>query len=94
MRVSCCEHEWLTRAVVLQVNLIDLSKLDPKCIDSSLRDYVCQRQEQQPGAKKKRRLLVNIDYAFGRQAGDVLCCLILLFGHAIRSVNVLGKAGA
>lgn len=77
----------------IQVNLIDLSKLNPECIDSSLRDYVGQRQEQQPGTKKKRRLLVNIDYAFGRQAGDVLCCLILLFGHAIRSVNVLGKAG-
>jgi CRP-like cAMP-binding protein len=86
----------------IQVNLIDLSRLDPQCVDSSLREYVRLRSQQvsstgeqnaQSTTTAKRRLLVNIDYAFGRQAGDVLCCLILLFGHAIRSVNVLGKAG-
>jgi hypothetical protein len=76
------------------VNLIDLSKLDPENVDSSLKDYVRERQQQAQAEPKKRRLLINIDYAFGRQAGDVLCCLILLFGDAIRSVNVLGKAGS
>jgi hypothetical protein len=42
----------------------------------------------------KRRLLVNIDYAFGKQAEDIIGALILIFGKNIRSVNVLGKAGA
>lgn len=77
------------------MNLIDLDRLDPDHIDSSLQDFVRERQSAaniQQG-KKRCRLLVNIDYAFGRQAGEVLCCLLLLFGKAIRSVNVLGKAG-
>jgi hypothetical protein len=39
-------------------------------------------------------LLVNVDYAFGEQAEEILSALIFLFGRRIRSVNVLGKAGA
>jgi len=35
-----------------------------------------------------------VDYAFGRQAEDILTCLMLLFGKNVSSVNVLGKAGA
>lgn len=69
----------------LQVDLIDLSKLDYDYLDPILED--CH-------APKKRRLLVNIDYAFGCQAEDILGCLILLFGQSIRSINILGKAGA
>src|SRR5262249_21762837 len=39
-------------------------------------------------------LIVNVDYAFGEQAEEILSALIFLFGRRIRSVNVLGKAGA
>lgn len=41
----------------------------------------------------KCHLVVNIDYAFGEQAYDVLQGLVMIFGSNIRSVNVLGKAG-
>lgn len=39
-------------------------------------------------------LIVNVDYAFGEQADEILSALVFLFGRRIRSVNVLGKAGA
>ncbi|HZV00078.1 MAG TPA: cyclic nucleotide-binding domain-containing protein [Planctomycetota bacterium] len=39
-------------------------------------------------------LVVNVDYAFGEQADEILAALVFLFGRRIRSVNVLGKAGA
>jgi hypothetical protein len=41
-----------------------------------------------------RKFLVNIDYAFGEQADEIIHNLITLFSRQIRSVNVLGKAGA
>jgi CRP-like cAMP-binding protein len=41
----------------------------------------------------RRGLIVNIDYAFGQQAGHIVANLLALFGPRIRSVNVLGKAG-
>jgi hypothetical protein len=34
------------------------------------------------------------DYAFGEQARFILQSLVLLFGSHIRSVNIMGKAGA
>jgi hypothetical protein len=39
-------------------------------------------------------LIVNIDYAYGRQAKLIMRNLILLFGRRIRSVSILGKSGA
>ncbi|MEC7987148.1 MAG: cyclic nucleotide-binding domain-containing protein [Myxococcota bacterium] len=41
-----------------------------------------------------KHLIVNIDYAFGQQAEDIIGCLILLFHHKIRSIHVMGKAGS
>lgn len=41
-----------------------------------------------------RKFIVNIDYAFGEQAEEIIHNLITLFSRQIRSVNVLGKAGA
>lgn len=38
-------------------------------------------------------LIVNIDYAFGQQAQNIIANLASLFGRHLRSVNVLGKAG-
>jgi CRP-like cAMP-binding protein len=42
----------------------------------------------------KRALIVNIDFAFGQQAEEIVGSLITLFGRNLASVNVLGKAGA
>lgn len=43
---------------------------------------------------KANHIIINIDYAFGKQAEDILCALISLFHKHIRSINVMGKAGA
>lgn len=42
----------------------------------------------------QRALIVNIDYAFGQQAEEIMACLLTLFGRNLASVNILGKAGA
>ena len=42
----------------------------------------------------ERSFIVNIDYAFGEQAEEIMRSLLLLFGRSVRSINVLGKAGA
>jgi CRP-like cAMP-binding protein len=48
-----------------------------------------------PGeGREGRRLIVNIDYAFGEQAEEIMRNLLLLFGRSVRSISVLGKAGA
>jgi hypothetical protein len=39
-------------------------------------------------------LIVNIDFAFGEQAEEIMRNLLLLFGRNVRSINVIGKAGA
>ncbi len=38
--------------------------------------------------------IINIDYAFGEQAEEIMRSLLLLFGRNVRSINVIGKAGA
>ena len=39
-----------------------------------------------------KALIINIDYAFGQQAEEILSNLIKLFSDNLASVNVLGKA--
>jgi hypothetical protein len=68
----------------IQVQLIDLSKVKPGQGDP----------EVSLGSREREGLVVNIDYAFGEQAGAILSCLLRLFGARVRSVNVLGKAGS
>lgn len=48
------------------------------------------------GASRTDRpaVIVNIDYAYGRQAKLIMQTLILLFGRRIRSISVFGKSGA
>ncbi len=50
--------------------------------------HVCE------GRCAEHSLVINIDYAFGEQAEDIMRTLLLLFGRNVRSINVLGKAGA
>jgi CRP-like cAMP-binding protein len=68
----------------IQVQLIDSSLLRPGLVDPGV---------GVPDSARKS-LIVNIDYAFGEQAQDILRSLIMLFGPNIASINVLGKAGA
>jgi CRP-like cAMP-binding protein len=68
----------------IEVKLIDMSKLRGRAYDPGL-----------PAAGPELSgLIVNIDYAFGQQAEDILGNLVTLFARNLRSVNVLGKAGA
>jgi len=46
------------------------------------------------GRCPEHSLVINIDYAFGEQAEEIMRSLLLLFGRSVRSINVLGKAGA
>jgi len=68
----------------IEVDLIDARALREDAVDPD----VPVRASSRP------RLVVNVDYAFGEQADEILSALIFLFGRRIRSVNVLGKAGA
>ena len=68
----------------IEVELIDTAALRGNAIDPGIG----------PIPEGTRALIVNIDYAFGQQAEEILANLILLFGQRIASVNILGKAGA
>ncbi|RMG08171.1 MAG: cyclic nucleotide-binding domain-containing protein [Planctomycetota bacterium] len=67
----------------IEVDLIDARKLDPARADPRVR------------VRRPRRplLVVNVDYAFGQQAEEILANLLFVFGRRVASVNVLGKAG-
>ena len=44
--------------------------------------------------QKANHIIINIDYAFGKQAEDIIAALISLFHTNIASINIMGKAGA
>jgi hypothetical protein len=67
----------------IQVQMIDISRLADVAIDPGISEP----------PKGSRSFIVNIDYAFGEQAEDILRNLVLLFGRRIGSINVIGKAG-
>lgn len=68
----------------IQVQLFDIRSLEQRTIDPGI-------QVSQTG---QRALLVNIDFAFGQQAEEIISNLLMLFGKNLASINVLGKAGA
>jgi hypothetical protein len=68
----------------IEVQLIDIRKLIGRPLDT--------RIGQPPDGT--RALIINIDYAFGEQAEEIIRNLILLFGRRLKSINILGKAGA
>lgn len=68
----------------IQVELYDLAQVATHAIDPGLPRPRAGRHD----------LLVNIDFAFGQQAEEILGNLLILFGRNLASVNVLGKAGA
>jgi len=68
----------------IQVQLIDAAGVCDRAADPWVRSLRCP----------ERALIVNIDYAFGQQAEEIMRSLLLLFGRNVRSINVLGKAGS
>jgi hypothetical protein len=70
----------------IQVQLIDAARVCGLDADPGIRvaDASCV----------PRSIIINIDYAFGEQAEEIMRSLLLLFGRNVRSINVLGKAGA
>ncbi|MFO0660061.1 MAG: cyclic nucleotide-binding domain-containing protein [Polyangiaceae bacterium] len=66
----------------IQVELIDTARLMGREVDVDI------------PKPSHASLIVNIDFAFGQQAGEILGALLTLFGRNLASVNVLGKAGA
>ncbi|HET7839375.1 MAG TPA: cyclic nucleotide-binding domain-containing protein [Rectinemataceae bacterium] len=68
----------------IQVQLIDAAAVCGKTADPALSFGEC----------RSPAIIVNIDYAFGEQAEEIMRSLLLLFGSNVRSINVLGKAGA
>ncbi len=69
----------------IQVGLVDLGKLAGQSADPLL---------PKAPSDGRPRVVVNVDFAFGQQASEILGSLITLFGHRIRSLGVIGKAGA
>jgi hypothetical protein len=63
-------------------------------IDAALAFSLSADPGASAAARPKRALVVNIDYAFGEQAEEIMRSLLLLFGRNVRSINVLGKAGS
>lgn len=68
----------------VDVNLIDLSKIqgliDPYFKDIDTKNF-------------KKKIIINVDYAYGHQAETCIKSLILLFGKSIKSISIMGKAG-
>ncbi|WP_455381833.1 DUF6909 family protein [Salinispira pacifica] len=73
-----------TASTGIQVQLIDAERLAGMPVDPGVADV----------PRGTRKLLVNIDYAFGEQAEHIIRNLLLLYGPLVRSVSFLGKAGA
>ncbi len=68
----------------IQVQLVDADAACRVVADPGIRRSRC----------RGRSLIVNIDYAFGEQAEEITRSLLLLFGRNVRSIDILGKAGA
>ncbi|MFT5680912.1 MAG: hypothetical protein ACI8RZ_001818, partial [Myxococcota bacterium] len=67
----------------IAVDIIDAMQIEPTCCDPAIHVSTPQAPT----------LIVNVDYAFGQQAEEILSNLLFVFGHAVRSVSVIGKAG-
>jgi hypothetical protein len=72
----------------IQVQLIDAARVCGVAADPGIAAGIGER------SCVARSIIINIDYAFGEQAEEIMRSLLLLFGRNVRSINVLGKAGA
>jgi len=71
----------------IQVQLIDAARVRGLLADPGI-------LVEGAGVRAARSIIINIDYAFGEQAEEIMRSILLLFGRNVRSINVLGKAGA
>lgn len=85
-------HEDVSGSTI-DVNIIDLSRLDQKNIHPSLKIDLSLVEEKQP-------ILIVIDYAFGTQAFDIMDELLNpeifngdSYSLSIKSISIMGKAG-
>ena len=96
---SCIMTLRHTELTGIQVELIDLDSLGDAYIehnldaDPYLASFIGKGADSRSQQHGRRRLLVNIDYAFGKQAEQLISALSLLFGESLASVGVMGKAG-
>lgn len=79
-----------TASTGIQVQLIDIARLRGQQYDEGV-SPVCGSGGSGGSCQD---LIVNIDYAFGHQAEYIIRNLLMLFGRNVRSVSLLGKAGA
>ena len=68
----------------IKVTLIDVAKLSSD-IDPRLRTFF---------NNKKKKIIINLDYAYGKQGNMIIRSLILLINQKIASISIFGKAGA
>jgi len=73
-----------TASTGIGVQLISLDKLHGHRVDPSISRI----------PEDSKALIINIDYAFGEQAAEVISNLLLLFGKNLSSINIFGKAGS
>ena len=101
---SCFKTLRQTEMTGIQVELIDLNKLQQTYIDhnidpdpylaSCFSNYSAEKGwATEEESMSEKRLLVNIDYAFGMQAEQLISALCLVFGESLASVGIMGKAG-
>lgn len=76
-------HMKSTAFTGIEVQLFDLRRLCHEKTDPEVVLPSCGRPV----------LLINVDYAFGQQATEILAALLFAFGDRVHSLNVLGKAG-
>mgnify|MGYP006284057689 CR=1 FL=1 len=82
-----------TTSTGIQVQLIDVGESCCGNIDPGIK--TTRSPDGRSGVPDGRSdVIVNIDYAFGEQAEDIIRNLNMLFGRRIASINFFGKAGA
>lgn len=73
-----------TASTGIEVQLYDLKKFSGEACDPGIGEIPDNR----------RIIIINIDYAFGEQAEDIIQNLIFMFGRNLKSINIMGKAGS
>ncbi len=66
----------------------------PETVTTGIQVQLIRAETVCAGACADGSFIINIDYAFGEQAEEIMRSLLLLFGSNVRSINILGKAGA
>jgi hypothetical protein len=71
----------------IDVQVIDTFKIDPNRLDKRI------RIEDWAAVKERAPYIINIHYAFGLQATEIMRELVEAFSARIESISIIGKAG-